>query len=239
MGLENAHKEDWGDFGIGWQQINTWARMISPEPEPLWMQAAPWSPATKGPVTGDVVYVPLADASELDALKGKLAGKIVLLGAMRPTPDITEPLFHRYTDEELKEMEGPQTPRAGRPAAMNPAAMLAERNRLQALRGQAMKMFVDEGVAAIITPSRDGGDGGGTGIIFDDNGANLVRGAQDPATAVKVPNAVMMIEHYNRLARLAMHKVPVQVEVNIDTKTTGDHEHGYDVVAEIPAPTLR
>ena len=38
-------------------------------------------------------------------MKGKLKGKIVLLGAMRPTPDITEPLFHRYTDEELKEME--------------------------------------------------------------------------------------------------------------------------------------
>jgi carboxypeptidase Q len=50
IGLENAHLEDWGEFGMGWQQINTWARMVSPDPEPLWMQAAPWSPATKGPV---------------------------------------------------------------------------------------------------------------------------------------------------------------------------------------------
>jgi len=105
IGLENAHLEDWGDFGMGWYQINTWARMVSPDPEPLWMEAAPWSPATKGAVSGEVIYVPLSDASELDALKGKLAGKIVLLGAMRPTPDITEPLFHRYTDAELKDME--------------------------------------------------------------------------------------------------------------------------------------
>ena len=59
--------------------------------------------------------MPLNDAGELDALKGKLAGKIVLLGAMRPTPDITEPLFHRYTDEELHDMEGPQEARAGGP----------------------------------------------------------------------------------------------------------------------------
>src|SRR5665213_2759235 len=51
IGLENAHLEDWGEFGMGWQQINTWARMVSPDPEPLWLQAAPWSPATKGPVT--------------------------------------------------------------------------------------------------------------------------------------------------------------------------------------------
>src|SRR5580693_7670207 len=26
IGLENAHLEDWGEFGLGWQQQNTWAR---------------------------------------------------------------------------------------------------------------------------------------------------------------------------------------------------------------------
>src|SRR3978361_357031 len=97
IGLSNAHLEAWGEFGMGWQQINTWGRMVSPDPEPLWLQAAPWSPATNGPVTGEIVYVDLGNA-DIDALKGKLAGKIVLLGAMRATPDITEGLFHRYTD---------------------------------------------------------------------------------------------------------------------------------------------
>ena len=231
IGLENAHLEDWGEFGMGWQQINTWALMVSPDPEPLWLQAAPWSPATKGPVSGEVLYVPLADARELDTLKGKLAGKIVLLGAMRPTPDITEPLFHRYTEEELKAMTGPQMARAGAP---NFAALAADRARIAALRARALKMMADEGVAAIITPTRDGGDGGGTGIIFDDNGANLTRDAQKPENAVKVPNAVMMIEHYNRLARMVSNHVPVTVEVDIETKFTGDHEHGFDTVAEIP-----
>ena len=48
IGLTNAHLEDWGEFGMGWQQINTWARMVSPDPEPLWLQSAPWSPATAG-----------------------------------------------------------------------------------------------------------------------------------------------------------------------------------------------
>jgi hypothetical protein len=243
FGLENAHLEDWGEFGMGWYQINTWGRMVSPDPEPVWLQAAPWSPATAGPVTGEVVYVPLTDASELDKLKGTLKGKIVLLGAMRATPDITEPLFHRYTDEELKEMEGPQTPRAGAmgPGAPNFAALMADRLRQAQLRQTALKMMKEEGVAAIITPSRDGGLGGGTGIIFDDNGANLVRGAQVKETAVTIPNAVMMIEHYNRLARMASAHVPVTVEVNIQTQFTGDHEHGFDTVAEIPGtdPTLK
>ena len=236
IGLENAHLEDWGEFGMGWQQINTWARMVSPDPEPLWMQAAPWSPATAGPVKGQVAYIDPATADG-EKLKGTLSGKIVLLGAMRPTPDITEPLFKRYTEEELKEMEGPQMPRAGfgGPGAVSPA----DRARMQAQRVALLKVILGENPAAIITPSRDGGEGGGTGIIFDDNGANLGRSLQLKENAVSVPNAVMMIEHYNRLARMASAHVPVEVEVNIETKFTGDHEHGFDTVAEIPGTDPR
>ena len=238
IGLSNAHLEDWGEFGMGWQQINTWGRMVSPDPEPLWLQAAPWSPATNGPVSGEVVYVVLNDEKDLDALKGKLKGKIVLLGAMRPTPDVTEPLFHRYTDAELKEMESIEGDNDARRRAFlgnqTIEQFMAARAKAAALRTKALKMMADEGVAFIITPSRDGGSGGGTGVIFDDNGADLVRNAQLRENAVTIPNAVMMIEHYNRLARLATNHVPVTVEVNIEAKFTGDHEHGFDTVAEIP-----
>ena len=230
IGLKNARLEDWGEFGMGWQQINTWGRMVTPDPEPLWLQAAPWSPATSGPVSGEVVYVDPATA-DAEKLKGTLKGKIVLLGAMRPTPDITEPLFHRYTDAELEEMKAAPTG-SGRGQTAQPTA--AERMRAQAQRTALVKVITAEGVAAIITPSRDARDGGGTGVIFDDNGANLARNAQVKANAVTVPNAVMMIEHYNRLARMVTNHVPVTVEVNIETKFTGDHEHGFDTVAEIP-----
>jgi carboxypeptidase Q len=235
IGLENAHLEDWGEFGMGWQQINTWVRMVSPDPEPLWAQAAPWSPATNGPVTGEIVYMNVQELGDLDKYKGTLKGKIVLLGAMRPTPDITTPLFTRYTDAELKEMETYET-RGGRytPGSPEFAKFLADRMKLAELRKAALKMMSDEGTLAVLTPSRDGGDGGGTGIIFDDNGANLARDAQKKENAVTIPNAVMMIEHYNRLARLAENDVPVTLEVNIETKFTGDHEHGFDTVAEIP-----
>jgi carboxypeptidase Q len=30
LGCQNAHLEDWGEFGVGWQQLNTWVRMTSP-----------------------------------------------------------------------------------------------------------------------------------------------------------------------------------------------------------------
>jgi len=231
VGLENAHLEDWGEFGMGWQQINTTAKMITPDTAPLWMQAAPWSPATNGPVTGEAVFISITDVKDMDKYKGKLKGKIVLFGAIRTTPDLDSPLFHRYTEEELKEMENAAEGRAGAP---NIQQLIAERRRLSQVRTAALKIMSDEGVAAIITPSRDGGKGGGAGIIFDDNGANLVTGAQKKDTAVTIPNGVMIVENYNRVARLLEHNVPVTLEVNIETKFTGDNEHGFDTVAEIP-----
>ena len=237
IGLENAHLEDWGEFGMGWQQINTWARMVSPDPEPLWLQAAPWSPATAGAVSGDAVLVELNTDADIDRLKGKLAGKIVLLGTLRAVPDLDKPLFTRYTDAELAEMENYPTGNGGRgglPPGQTIQQLLAERARIAALRTKALKMMNDEGVLAILTPPRDGANGGGTGIIFDDNGANLSRNAQVAASKVTIPNAVMTIECYGRLFRLLQARVPVKIEVNIDTKFTGDHEHGFDTVAEIP-----
>jgi carboxypeptidase Q len=241
IGLENAHLEDWGEFGMGWYQINTWGCIVSPDPEPIWMQAAPWSAATNGPVSGEIVYVPLTDASELDALKGTLKGKIILLGAIRPVPDLDQPLSFRYTDEELKELEGPGAPR--RPTGPPPAnaQLRVERRRIAALRERAVKMVEEEGAAAILLPPHEEGRNVATAEILDDNGVELVSQPQLRKNAVLIPYAAVMIEHYNRLARLAQAHVPVRVEVNIQTAFTGDHEHGFNTVAEIPGtdPTLK
>ena len=75
IGLSNAHLEDWGEFGLGWYQVNTWARMISPDPEPLWLQAAPWTIATPGPVSGQVIYMPQVTPEAVEKLKGSLKGQ--------------------------------------------------------------------------------------------------------------------------------------------------------------------
>src|ERR1700729_4214458 len=82
MGCVNAHLEDWGEFGIGWQQLNTWVRMTEPDTAVFIAQATPWSPGTNGPVSGEAVYVNIQDDKDFDQYKGKLAGKVVLLGEM-------------------------------------------------------------------------------------------------------------------------------------------------------------
>src|SRR5580692_5060375 len=105
IGLENAHLEDWGEFGLGWQQLNTWARMVTPDTAVLIVQSTPWSPATPGPVTGDVIFVTIHDEKDLDQYKGKLAGKVVLFGAMREVPPVDKPLFERNTEKDLEDIE--------------------------------------------------------------------------------------------------------------------------------------
>ena len=81
MGCSNARLESWGDFGMGWRQISTSVDMVTPDTAVFIAQATPWSPATHGSVTAEVIAVPaLKEEKDLDAWKGKLAGKIVLYG---------------------------------------------------------------------------------------------------------------------------------------------------------------
>ncbi len=56
MGCVNAHLEDWGEFGMGWQQLNTWVRMTSPDTAVFIAQATPWSPSTNGTVSGEATW---------------------------------------------------------------------------------------------------------------------------------------------------------------------------------------
>ena len=242
IGLENAHLEDWGEFGLGWQQLNTWARMTVPDTAVLIVQATPWSPSTPGPVTGEVVFVNIQSEKDFDQYKGKLAGKVVLFGAMREVPPVDKPLFERATEKDLEDLaELPITAGGGglTPEMQQRLAARAERNKLI---DKLAQFFADEKVAAVIEPSRDAKNGGGSGgTLFDDNGATLGRTPYVADKAVKIPVVVAAIESYGRLYRLTQAKAPVSVELDVETKVTGEHEHGFDTVAEIPGtdPALK
>ena len=243
IGLENAHLEDWGEFGMGWQQLNTWARMVTPDTAVLILQATPWSPSTPGPVTGEVAFVKIDSEKDLETYKGKLAGKVVLFGAMREVPPVDKALFERYTEKELEELAVFPVP-AGQGGGIPPemASRMAARMERLRLIDKIAQFFADEKVAAVIEPSRDGKNGGGSGgTLFDDNGATLGRTPYLADKRVNVPVAVAAIESYGRIYRLIQAHVPVTVEIDVETKFTGEHEHGFDTVAEIPGtdPALK
>ncbi len=229
MGCANAHLEDWGEFGMGWRQLNTWVRMASPDTAVFIAQAAPWSPATNGAITAPAVWVDIKDEKDFDKYKGQLSGKVVLYGPMRDVPPVDKPLWVRLDDKELKDLtEWPLK-------ARNREDFIQQYMKRLELRQKAGKFFADEHALAVLTPSRDGRDGGGSGgTIFDDSSVGFGWEAYKRETANPLPVAVMAIENYGRVYRLLKANVPVTIQMDIDTKFTGDHEHGFDTIAEIP-----
>jgi carboxypeptidase Q len=228
MGCTNAHLEDWGEFGMGWQQLNTWVRMTSPDTAVFIAQAAPWSPATKGPMTAPAVWVDIKTEADFDKYRGKLAGKIVFLGEMRDVKPVDKPFFVRDEDADLLRIET-------YPTRFGNGFSFVDFLKGQAFREKIGQFFAAEKAIAAITPSRDGRNGGGSGgTIFDDTDAGFGFLIFQREHADAIPVAVTAIENYGRVYRLLKAGVPVSIELNIDTKFTGDHEHGFDTIAEIP-----
>jgi carboxypeptidase Q len=227
MGCVNAHLEDWGEFGMGWQQLNTWVRMSAPDAAVFIAQAAPWSPSTNGPVTGSAVSVDAKTPEDFDKYKGKVTGKIVLMGEMREVKPVDKPLFEREDDKDLaKIVEYPVNP--------NPEyeQYMQDRAKRRALQEKMLQFLDAEHPLAVVLPSRDGRNNGGSGgTIFDDGSFGPFTFKRDHA--LEFPVVVMAIENYGRVYRLLKANVPVSIEMNVDTKFTGDHEHGFDTVAEI------
>jgi Peptidase family M28 len=229
MGCSNAHLEDWGEFGMGWRQLNTWVRMTAPDTAVFIAQALPWSPASHGPVSGRAVWVDAKDEKDFDKYKGKLAGKIVFFGEMRPVPPLDKPLFERKDDADLKKIAEYPVHHEDFDKQLHDFIKRLE------FREKAGQFFAAEHALAVVVPSRDGRNGGGSGgTIFDDGGSGMGWFTYKREHAEPLPVVVTAIENYGRVYRLVKANVPVNIEMNVETEFTGDHEHGFDTVAEIP-----
>jgi carboxypeptidase Q len=229
MGCSNAHLEDWGEFGMGWRQQNAWVRMSEPDTAVFIGQALPWSPSSHGPVNGRAVWVDAKDEKDLEKYKGKLAGKIIFFGEMREVKPVDKPLFERRDDANLKSL-------VEYPVHVGPQEdFFATFIKRLEFREKAGAFFAAEHAAGIVVPSRDGRNNGGSGgTIFDDGGSGMGWFTYQREHAEALPIMVVAIENYGRVYRLLKANVPVSVEMDVEAEFTGDHEHGFDTIAEIP-----
>jgi carboxypeptidase Q len=111
-GLANAHLEPWGTFGRGWAYQLCEVRMVAPDYMQFLALPEAWTPGTGGPVRAEVVHVIASKAADLDQYKGKLSGKIVLLGDARVPPPIDKPEFQRDEDADLLKIANYEVPGA-------------------------------------------------------------------------------------------------------------------------------
>jgi hypothetical protein len=177
-GLQNAHLEQWGPFGRGWTLKRAYAMVDGPTAFPLIAYPKAWSPGTdsllppspapdpknknKGAAaaprttafTGEVVKFWANNEAELEQFKGKLKGKIVLVGAMRELKAQMEAPGKRLTDAELLALAD-----APDPATVRPANQFAQFQQQAQFAARRFRFLHEEGAAILIDTSFRG-DGG-------------------------------------------------------------------------------
>lgn len=242
-GLQNAHLEAWGPFGRGWTLKRFSAQVSEPLDIPLIAYPKAWSPATAGPLTADVVYVDAKDEADLQRFKGKLKGAIVLTAPMREVKARFEPMGTRRDEKNLLTLADAPAPRPGARRG-NPEGPVA---RVFAMR--KYQFFEDEGAAMLVDPSRIG-DGGTifvqsatvpqavTPESFAPDAPRLIQ-PYDKTAGPIVPQLVLAVEHYNRIARMIEAGEKVKMTVDIAVAWQDVDPMGYNTVAEIPGSDLK
>ena len=220
FGLVNAHLEPWSPFGRGWANEYINVRMVSPDIAPIIAYAKAWTPGTNGAVKGQVVRVNIRTPQEMEKYRGKLAGKIVLVGDDPEIKPSVEPLSERYNEKSLAEIEQYEIP-----SERNEARFEEFRRRFHFFQ-QVSKFFDEEKVLAVIDHSR-GNLGGGT--VFVQQGGSYKEGQ-----TVGTPQITIAQERWDRIARLLAEKKDVELEVNVKNNFYDDAMTQWDTLAEIP-----
>jgi carboxypeptidase Q len=225
-GLSNVQLEKWGPFGKGWNLERYSGHMLEPQYQPIIAMPVAWTAGTDGVVTGNPVLVAPQTQAELDAFKGKLKGKIVMISPKRDLAMSTTPLGVRYGDAELQEIQTAQIQipglfgrggRGGPPGT--PGGRGGVAGGLSPIVVQAF--LKTEKPALVIQISRTG-----------DGGTLQGGGAQNRDVTDNLPTLVMAAEHYNRIVRLMEHEIPVKLQFEI--KVSFEDVDAFNVIAEIP-----
>ncbi len=224
LGLQNVQIEPWGTWGQGWDLERFSVEMTAPTYERLNAYPLAWTPSTNGVVAGEPMIISVRSNADFEKYRGKLRGAIVMNGRPPfPTPESRkgDPV-KRYTDDELAKMELVIDPAKDPSGGGTTTYQDEEKDWLESLaRGREItKFFKDEGVAVLLQPSGR------------QNGVLSVQGSYFPDPAINPPTFVMAREQYGRIMRLIDRKVPVKMELSLQTKSNPDGT-GSNVVGEI------
>jgi len=231
-GLQNVHEEPWGPFGQSWRLTYFSAHLLEPQYQPLIGFPLAWTPGTPGDIKAEPVMAVITSEADFDKYKGKLKDKVVLSMEPKVVAMSTEPLAHRLTDEELAargKVLDPSRPYAAYMAAA-PVLTPEQRAAAAALRKKVSQFYKDEGAAVVLQYGYNG-DGG---TVFASSG-----GSQDPKAPIPAPTVALTPEHYNRIARLVEHNIPVKLEFDIRADFLGTNDSSFNVIGEIPGTTKK
>jgi carboxypeptidase Q len=233
-----AKEEKWGPFGRGWANKHYEAHMIEPQYAPLIGVPLAWTEGTNGTVTGDPILVTIRTEADFDKYKGKLQGKIVMQQAAKEIAMQLAAPGRRYTDAELLAetvppppgqspfgVRPPGAPGGNQPPPATPEEGRARREEQRKFQEKVSQFLKDEGAVLLLSYGFNG-DGG---TVFAASG-----GTYDPKKPVALASVALTPEHYNRIARLMAHNIPVKLAFNIQNQFYDDNQDSVNVIAEIP-----
>ena len=246
-GLQNAHLESWGPFGRGWELKEFSAQVVAPQAIPLIAFPKAWSPGVNI-ASGEVVYVDAKDEADLQRFKGKLKGKIILTSLIRDVPARFEAPGKRLTEKQLLGLADAPPPGAGGGPSFLTSPQFAGFMKSQIFASKKLQFFSDEGAALLVDPS--GAGDGGTLFV---SGASVPQALDlsspmatlrsmfmgsvtpyDKKAPAIVPQIVLAIEHYNRIARMLQAGENVRMRINFAAQFDDKDLMGYNTIAEIP-----
>jgi hypothetical protein len=247
-GMQNAHLEAWGPFGRGWSLKRFSAQIVDPLTIPLIAYPKAWSPATKGAITGEVVFLDAKTEADLDKYKGKLKGAIVFTQTPRELKAHFTPLGTRQDEKSLLALADSPAPGGGRGGGGG-FRMTPEQRAIVNFNTRKLLFAQEEGAAVLADGSR-GGDGG-TVFVQQATVPVMIPEVQPATPAPRVnaydkaakilPQITLANEHYNRIVRMLQAGEKVKMEVNIGVEWQDTDPMGYNTIAEIPGsdPTLK
>jgi carboxypeptidase Q len=211
QGLSNARLEPF-QFGRGWELEKLTLEIAEPRYAPLIGYADAWSTSTHGEIVGTPVFIGGKTAEELDAMRARLKGAIVL-----SQPPMTN--FVRTNRPEPSDPAYVPVP----PAAATGRGAAAGRGAGGG-RGGAQRIaqiLIDAGAAVVLKPSR-----GEHGTVF-------VQGRDTGPDSL--PTVTLSAEHYDMLVQMVQQNVPVKLRVNVQTRFPNeDGGNTFNVLAELP-----
>jgi hypothetical protein len=220
-GLSGARLEPWNFGHPGWQNLRADGQLLVNGEQPLSFGVAAWTPGTGGAVTARAVVIdPPEEATDtalaayLQSVRGRVRGRIVLIGRGRTMPFDLPPASVR--DSLITEL------RAGRMAPSVPETpdprLLTRRERSQRIdaflvaAGAAVRVDAAERPFGIV--------GARANLTFD--------------TAKAPPSVVLSDEDYGRIVRLVEGGRLVFLRFDIRNRLNESGRTAYNAVAEIP-----
>ncbi len=242
FGMKNAHLEPFTWRGIGWLPGKASGFITAPVKANIKFEANPWSPSTKGTITGQVVsVVPPVNPTEaeltayLATMAPKVKGGIVMVGApIVPPVNFNEPQ-KRTPDSVAMAQYAPRDPNAP-PGAGRGGRGGRGGGGVPPAEGQLSAQQVN---ARITTLLRDNlpalrlmyqGGGRIPGVIVAQNGAGQIYDDVTP----QPPAVLLRNDDAGRIYRIIQGGTPVTVEFTMQNQFYPEGKTTYNAVADIP-----